>query len=54
MLWTVQHFWSAGARFAFKWYRHWAKLLLRQLGEPLVLLLSQEGVTQVDPLSMVL
>ena len=29
MLWTVRHLWSAGARFAFNCYKHWAQLLLR-------------------------
>ena len=32
MLWNVQHCWSAGARFAFNFYKHWAQLLLRQTG----------------------
>ena len=54
MLWTVQHCWPAGARFAFNCYKHWAQLLLRQPGEPPVTILSREGVTQGDPLSMVL
>ena len=34
MLWTMQHRCQAGARFVFNLYRHWAQLLLRQLGEP--------------------
>ena len=38
----------------FNFYRHWAQLLIRQLGEPPVTILSREGVTQGDPLSMVL
>ena len=54
MLWTVRHRWPAGARFAFNCYKHWAQLLLRQPGEPPVTILSREGVTQGDPLSMVL
>ena len=54
MLWTVRHRWPAGVRFAFNCYRHWAQLLLRQPGEPPVTILSREGVTQGDPLSMVL
>ena len=33
---------------------HWAELLLRHPGEPPVRILSREGVTQRDPLSMVL
>ena len=54
MLWTVQHCWPAGARFAFNGYKHWAQLLLRQPREMPVTILSREGVTQGDPLSMVL
>ena len=54
MLWTVQHRWPVGVRFAFNCYRHWAQLLLRQTGEPPVTILSREGVAQGDPLSMVL
>ena len=53
MLWTVQHCWPVGARFAFNCYRHWAQLLLRHLGEPPVTILIPEGVTQGDPLSVV-
>ena len=54
MLWTVRHHWPAGARFAFNCYKHWAQLLLRQPGDPPVTILSRWGVTQGDPLSMVL
>ena len=54
MLWTVQHRWSAGARFAFDFYRHWAQHLLRQTGEPPVTILSREGVTHGDLFLMVL
>ena len=45
MLWTVQHRWPAGARFAFNCYKQWAKLLLRQPGKPPVTILSREGLT---------
>ena len=54
MLRTVRHRWPAGARFAFNCYKHLAQLLLRQPGELPVTILSREGVTQGDPLSMVL
>ena len=54
MMWTVRHHWPAGARFAFNFYRHWAQFLLRQPGEPPVIILSREGVTQVNPLSIFL
>ena len=33
MLWTVQHRWPEGARFAFNCYWHWAQLLLCKPGE---------------------
>ena len=54
MLWTVQHRWPAGARFAFNCYRHWAQLLLRQPGDLPVTILSRYEFTQSEPLSMVL
>ena len=54
MLWTVRHHCPAGARFAFNCYRHWEQLLLRQPVDLPVTILSREGVTQGDPLSMVL
>ena len=54
MLRTVRHRWPAGARIAFNCYKHWEQLLLRHPGEPPVTILSREGVTQGDPLSMVL
>ena len=47
----VCHRCPVGARFAFNFYRHWAQLLLRHPGDALVIFLSQEGVTQGDPLS---
>ena len=54
MLWTVWHRWKAGARFAFNFYKHWAQLLLCQPGDLPVTILNRKGVTQGDPLSMVL
>ena len=54
MLWTVRHCWPAGARFSFNCYRHSAQLIVRQHGRTGHTLLSREGVTQGDPLSMVL
>ena len=50
MMWTVWHRWLAGARFALNFYRHWLQLLLRQMGDPPVTILIQEGVTQGYPL----
>ena len=54
MLWTVRQRCMAGTRFALNFYRHWVQLLLLQPGEALVIILSREGVTQNDPLLMVL
>ena len=39
---------------AFNCYRHWAQIILRQPEEPSVTILIREGVTQRDPLLMVL
>jgi hypothetical protein len=54
MLWTVRHRWANGAHFSFNCYRHSAQLILRRRGSDCTVLLSREGVTQGDPLSMVL
>ena len=54
MLWTVRHRWANGSRFAMNCYRHSAQLILRRRGKDCAIILSREGVTQGDPLSMVL
>jgi hypothetical protein len=55
MLWTVRHRWPNGARFAFNCYRHSSQLFVRASpGQTGHILLSQEGVTQGDPLAMIL
>ena len=54
MLWKVRHRWPTGARFVFNCYKYWAQLLPRHSGDTIVILLSLEGVTQCDPLFMVL
>uniref|UniRef100_A0A7S3DM41 Uncharacterized protein n=1 Tax=Entomoneis paludosa TaxID=265537 RepID=A0A7S3DM41_9STRA len=54
MLWTVRHKWAVGAWFALNCYRHQAQLILRRKGRPCYTILSEEGVTQGDPLSMTL
>ena len=54
MLWTVRHRWPKGSRFAFNCYRHESMLILRQPGDKSVTLWSKEGVTQGDPLGMIL
>ena len=48
ILWTVQHRWPAGVRFAVNCCRHWAQLLLRQPGELPVTILSRDRVAQGD------
>ena len=50
VLWNVRHLWPRGARFVFNCYCYWAALILTGFG----VLFSQEGVTQGDPLSMVI
>ena len=50
MLWTVQHHWPAGDRFALNFYKHWVQLLIRQPGEPPVTPLIRKGVIKEDPL----
>jgi hypothetical protein len=54
MLWTVRHRWANGAQFSFNCYRHAAQLILRRREGDCTVLLSREGVTQGDPLSMIL
>jgi hypothetical protein len=54
MIWTVRHTWAAGARFAFNCYRHAAQLVVHRAGGPCSVILSEEGVIQGDPLSMIL
>ena len=54
MLWMVRHRWPARVRFLFNCYRHWSQLLLLHPGDTPVILLIREGVTQGDPLLVVL
>jgi len=54
MLWTVRHLWPAGSIFAFNCYRHYGRLIVRRSGQSCIELESQEGVTQGDPLAMIL
>ena len=54
MIWTVHHRWTSGARFVFNCYRNWAQLILCQPCDAPVILLSRKGVTQGEPLLMVL
>ena len=54
MLWMVRHRAGKLSRFAFNCYRHEIRLLCRRPGEEALRLLSKEGVTQGDPLTMAL
>ena len=54
MLWAVWHEWPSGAQVTFNCYRHWATLVVQDSGEGSVHFLhSKEGVTQGDPLAMI-
>ena len=54
-MWTVRHLWPSGARFSYNCYRHHALLVVRATdGHDGEWLVSKEGVTQGDPLSMVI
>ena len=54
MLWAVRHEWPSGAQFTFNCYRHWATLVVRDIGDGSGHFLhSKEGVTQGDPLAMI-
>ena len=54
MLWTVRHRWPSGVRFTLNCYRHEVQLVVRRPAAICHILTSREGVTQGDPLSMVL
>ncbi len=53
-LWTVRHRWPSGARCGFNCYRHFAMLITRCGNDLFLIILSKEGVTQGDPLAMVM
>ena len=53
VLWAVRFEWPSGARFAFNFYRHWATVVIRAGDGTGHLLFSKEGVTQGDPVDMV-
>ena len=50
MLWTVQHIWTEGEKFALNCYKHWEQLILHHLEDIPVSLLIWEEVTQGDPI----
>ncbi len=55
MHWNVRHRWSEGSRFAFNCYHHFLILVVRNHdGHTASFLDGQEGVSQGDPLSMLL
>ena len=53
MQWAIRHEWPSGARFCFNCYQHHALLVNHEAKEESVIISSQEGVTQGDPLSMI-
>ena len=54
MLWAVRQEWPSGAHFTFNCYRHWAILVVRDIGDGSGHFLhSKEGVTQGDSLAMI-
>ena len=50
----MAHLWPSGARFSFNCYRHSTVMVVRRRGGVPEYILSREGVTQGDPLSMLL
>lgn len=54
MRWTVQHLWSNGSCFAFDCYCHDVMLMIRSPGHNVTILWSCKGITQGNPLSMIL
>ena len=54
MLWNIRHLWPKGSRFAFNCYRHEVMLVFQNPGKEATILWSKEGVTQGDPMAMML
>ena len=54
MICTVRHHWLSGTRFALNFYRHEDLLIARRPESLCHIITIREGVTQVDPLSMIL
>ncbi|KAL7503120.1 hypothetical protein ACHAXN_000965, partial [Cyclotella atomus] len=55
MLWNVRHRWSKGSRLAFNCYRHFNICIVREgTGNPAWVIEGEEGLSQGDPLAMVL
>ena len=53
MLYEVCFHWPKGALFVFNCYKHWSQMVLRNNNDQCYSLHSEEGVTQGDPLSMI-
>ena len=53
ILWAVRHEWPSGTCFAFNYYRNWDTLVIRAGDGTGRFLYSKEGLTQGDPLEMV-
>jgi hypothetical protein len=55
MLWNVGHRWPKGRRLAFNSYRHFNICIVRKgTGAPAFMIFGEEGLSQGDPLAMVL
>jgi hypothetical protein len=55
MLWNVRHRWAKGSRLAFNCYRHFNLIIFRRgSGKLAYVVTGQEGVSQGDPLAMIL
>ena len=54
MFWTICHHWLKGSHFSFNCYRHQLLLIIRNRGKPASILHSKEGITQGDPLAVLL
>jgi hypothetical protein len=55
MLWNVGHRWPKGSRLAFNSYRHFNICIVRKgTGAPAFMIFGEEGLSQGDPLAMVL
>ena len=54
MLWAVRYKWPSGAQFTFNCYCHWATIAVRDLERSGHSLHSKEGVTQGEPLEMII
>ena len=54
MLWAIRYEWPSGAQFTYNCYRHWSTLVVRNTKDGSGHFLhSKEGVTQEDPLAMI-